>query len=92
MSLEQLPVALLLAVSMAVGLGGGIIKNYFCINISNGSADRQAYNGVTSLAAAIVLLVWGGISSVSVFTVGILYNQQIYFYPARTVLVIPYRL
>lgn len=68
MKLEQIPVALLLAVSMAVALGGGIIKNYFCIKISNGSADRHAYNGITSLAAAVILLLWGGISSVSLFT------------------------
>ena len=68
MSLEHIPVALLLAVSMAVGLGGGIVKNYFCIKISNGPGDRQAYNGVTSLAAAVILLLWGGISSVSMFT------------------------
>ena len=68
MSLERIPVGLLLAISMAVALGGGIVKYYFCIRISGGAADRQVYNGVTSLAAAVVLVLWGGVSSVSLFT------------------------
>lgn len=68
MNLEQVPAALLLSVSMAAALGGGIIKCHFCVRISDGPADRQAYNGVTSLAAAAVLLAWGGVSSASPFT------------------------
>ncbi|MEA4888365.1 MAG: EamA family transporter [Clostridiaceae bacterium] len=69
MSLDRIPVVLLLAASMAVALSGGIIKNYFCNRISGGSDDRQVYNGATSLSAAVILLLWGGISSVSSFTV-----------------------
>lgn len=69
MNLSHFPVALLLAVSMAAALGGGIIKNYFCIGISQSPLDRHLYNGVTSLAAGVILLAWGGISSVSPFTV-----------------------
>ena len=68
MSWEQAPAALLLAVSMAAALSGGIVKKYFCSRISSGQADRHLYNAISSLTAALVLFFCCGISSCSVFT------------------------
>lgn len=69
MILQQTSAVLLLAISMAAALAGGIIKKYFCAKISDGAVDRQIYNALSSLSAAVSLLLLNGISKVSGFTI-----------------------
>ncbi len=67
---------ILLAVSMAFCLGGDILRKWFTER--HGEAQWKIFtcNTVCSLVACLVLLLWGGIGSVSLFTalLGVLFG------------------
>ena len=57
----------ILAVSMSAFLGGGIVRKYF---MSKDASDATTYlfNAIASVISAAVLFAWGGIASLSSFT------------------------
>lgn len=57
-----------LTVSMLACLLGGIIRKYYTERYGGAGSARHVFNAVTSVAAAAVLFLWGGISSASPFT------------------------
>ncbi len=66
----------LLIISLAAALGGSIIKKYYMSKSEDTLASVFTFNAIGSVVSALVLLVWGGIESLSVFTVllGILFG------------------
>ena len=60
-------IPLILAISMSAFLGGGIVRKYF---MSKDASDSTTYlfNAVASVVSAAVLFAWGGIDSLSSFT------------------------
>lgn len=57
----------ILAISMTAFLGGTIVRKYFSDRVS-GNAGTFLFNAVASVVSALVLLVWGGFGSASLFT------------------------
>ena len=57
-----------LTVSMLACLLGGVIRKYYTERYGGAGSSRHVFNAVTSVAAAVVLFLWGGISSASPFT------------------------
>lgn len=60
-----------LVVSMAAALFGGVIKKHFTIRFTDSALERNIYNAVLSVAASIVLFLWGGAGHVSLFTIAL---------------------
>lgn len=60
---------ILLIISMAACLGGGILRKHLCNSYENGDRSRYLYNTVVSLVSAIILLILSDIISISAFTV-----------------------
>ncbi len=57
-----------LTVSMMAALLGGIIRKYYTERFGGVGSARHIYNATTSVMAALVLFFWGGIPSISPFT------------------------
>ena len=60
-------IPLILVISMAAFLGGGIVRKYF---MSKGVSNASTYlfNAAASVVSAAVLFVWGGVENLSGFT------------------------
>lgn len=58
----------MIVISLAVALLGNILKKYYTNNASGGLTAVFLYNAVVGIVSAIVLLLWGGIERVSLFT------------------------
>ena len=66
---EDMSTTVTLILSLAVALGGGIAKKYYTDRDSTRFSGGFVFNAVSSLAAAIVLLCWGGFGmQISAFT------------------------
>lgn len=63
----NIPISLVATLSCA--LIGGAIKKYFTNTFYEKNLTRHLYNAVTSIVASIILLLWGGFGSASVFTI-----------------------
>ena len=61
-------VYLQLALSLTAGLLSNICRKYFTVKSSSGSSGRAVYSAITSIVAALILLLWGGFGSASLFT------------------------
>ena len=58
-----------LIASIIACIVGSITKKYFSEGFENRELVRHVFNAVISIVAAVVLFLWGGIQSLSVFTV-----------------------
>lgn len=61
--------AVLLIISLAAALGGNVVKKQYTDKKSNGFSGFFNFNAVSCAVATLVLPLWGGIGSVSWFTV-----------------------
>ena len=57
-----------LVVSMSASLGGNILRKHYANKASSGNLSVYIFNAISSFAAAITFLVWGGFGDASVFT------------------------
>ena len=57
-----------LTVSMAAALLGTILRKVYTDKTQGSTAAVFLFNGIGSLVAALILFFWGGISSISPFT------------------------
>ena len=62
------PVALLLSISLAAALGRNIIVRNYSRRDGLTNADVHFFNAVSALLSALVLLIWGGFGTISLFT------------------------
>lgn len=62
------PVALLLSISLAAALGRNIIVRNYSRRDGLTNADVHFFNAVSALLSALMLLVWGGFGTISLFT------------------------
>lgn len=60
---------LILIISLAAALSGGIAKKYYINTVSVGLSGGFVFNAVCYLTSAVILLCWGGFGTPSVFTV-----------------------
>lgn len=69
-------VYLQLALSLTAGLVSNICRKYFTVRSSSGTSGRAVYSAITSVVAAIILLLWGGFGAASLFTIwfGVLFG------------------
>ncbi len=56
------------AATMAAYLCSGVIKKLYSKKLGDKVGAKYIYNSVTSLVSAIVLCIWGGVGSISLFT------------------------
>ena len=63
----NIPISLVATLSCA--LIGGAIKKYFTDTFVDKNLTRHLYNALTSIVASLVLLLWGGFGSASIFTI-----------------------
>lgn len=84
--------SVLLIISMAAALLGGIVKKIYSNKFSDNKYSRHMFNALSSAAAAVILAVWGWGSKISVFTLtlGIVFGivtalQQIFFLRAMEI-------
>ena len=65
-----------LGLSLTAGLLSNICRKYFTVKSSSGTSGRAVYSAITSIVAALILLLWGGFGSASLFTVwfGVLFG------------------
>ena len=72
----KMNVYLQLALSLAAGLGSNICRKYFTVKSTSGTSGRAAYSAITSVVAAVILLLWSGVGSISGFTLwfGVLFG------------------
>ena len=66
---EDLNIPLTLTISLAAALGGTVAKKYYTDREPTGLSGGFVFNAVGSLAAAVVLLCWGGFGATSAFTI-----------------------
>lgn len=59
----------LLIISMFAALASGILRKIFTNQFENNPFANQVFNFITSITAALVLIVWGGFSGFSWFTI-----------------------
>lgn len=66
----------ILALSMAAALSVNILRKYFTGTLSKAASGNLLFNGVCGLTAAVILLCWGGMGTLSTFTLflGILFG------------------
>ncbi len=62
-------VTLTLILSLVAALGGSIAKKYYTDRKSTGLSGGFVFNAISCLTAAAILLCWGGLGSLSAFTV-----------------------
>ena len=69
-------VYLQLALSLTAGLVSNICRKYFTVKSSSGTSGRAVYSAITSVVAALILLLWGGFGTASLFTIwfGVLFG------------------
>jgi len=74
--MKNIPVPINLIISMAFALLGSIAKKYYIRSEGGGLKNVFLYNGVGCIVSAVILFLWGGIGSVSLFTLllGILFG------------------
>ncbi len=65
---KSMNIPISLTVSMIAALIGGIIRKFYTERYGGVGSARHIYNATTSVMAALVLFLWGGISSISAFT------------------------
>ena len=58
-----------LIISMAANWLGGVVRKYFTNRFSGKAATRHIYNAVVSFVSAVVLFLWGGFGTASLFTI-----------------------
>lgn len=58
----------MIVISLAVALLGNVLKKYYTNQASRGLTAVFLYNAVVGIVSAIILFLWGGIGSVSFFT------------------------
>ena len=65
-----------LGLSLTAGLLSNICRKYFTVKSSSGTSGRAVYSAITSIVAALILLLWGGFGSASLFTIwfGVLFG------------------
>lgn len=66
--MPNVPVFILLPISMAASLGYGVITRCYARRDGLCSADIHLFNAVTALLSGVVLLLWGGFGQASAFT------------------------
>lgn len=67
--MQSINVYILLVISMLAAVAGGMAKTYYSGRIAKNTADYYFSNAIGSLIVALVLVIWGGIGTISVFTV-----------------------
>ncbi len=74
--MKTIPIPINLIISMAFALLGSVAKKYYIRSNGGGLKNVFLYNGVGCIVSAIILFLWGGVSSVSTFTLllGILFG------------------
>ena len=74
--MKNIPVPITLIISMSFALLGSIAKKYYIRSEGGGLKNVFLYNGVGCIVSAAILFLWGGIGSVSLFTLllGILFG------------------
>ena len=60
---------LTLVLSLTAALCGSIVKKYFTAKEFTRLSEGFMFNAVSGLTAALILLIWGGFGTPSVFTV-----------------------
>lgn len=65
-----------LGLSLTAGLLSNICRKYFTVKSLSGTSGRAVYSAITSIVAALILLLWGGFGSASPFTLwfGVLFG------------------
>ena len=58
----------LIVISLIAALGGNLLKKYYTNNASGGLTAVFLYNAIVGVVSAVILLAWGGIAQVSLFT------------------------
>ena len=78
---EDLNIPLTLTISLAAALGGTVAKKFYTDKEPTGLSGGFVFNAVGSLAAAVVLLCWGGFGATSAFTIllGLLFGAIVAF-------------
>jgi drug/metabolite transporter (DMT)-like permease len=73
---EKMNLYLQLALTLTAGLASNVCRKHFTVKSTSGISGRALYSALTSIVAAIVLLLWGGFGSASGFTLwfGILFG------------------
>lgn len=61
--------AILLISSLGAGLVGSVLRKYFCQKNNLGISGGYLFNSICSFVAAMVLMLWGGIDSISLYTI-----------------------
>ena len=67
--MENIPIVVLFAVSMAANLLGGLVRTYYSKSVSSSMAGYHLFNAVSSLVCGVTLLsLSGGDFRMSVYT------------------------
>ena len=61
-------IPLTLGISMSAALIGTVLRKYYTDRTAPSTSAVFLFNGVGSLVAALIPLLWGGISTISPFT------------------------
>ena len=74
-------IPLILTISMSAHLCGSILLKYYALKSPKGLSPVHAFNAISSFAAAITFLVWGGFGDASLFTIllGALFGAVVMF-------------
>lgn len=68
---KEMSVPITLAVSMGAALATSISRKYYSQKSAGGFMPTLVFSAGSSLLAALVLVLWGGVESLSLFTVGL---------------------
>jgi drug/metabolite transporter (DMT)-like permease len=68
---EIMSIPITLAVSMSAALATSVTRKYYSEKSAGGFLSTLVFSAGSSLLAALVLFIWGGVESLSVFTLGL---------------------